>query len=219
MIGHVDCEWVPASHACVASACVPRSGVYIPFVDPAMPAPQAAVCWWSSATSPILEAVSEHTKPGSPADLCIGACYAARHVVIGPTGQQDIILRDAERALTLRLQGSRATLAPINAIFLVRGIPQPQQVAAEFATLAHLLRSPRRDVQRSRERLFLRDALVAVDGYDAGATYRDTAAVIYGSERANTAWASASTAMKERMRRALTKGEEYRDGAYKEFLA
>ena len=84
--------------------------------------------------------------------------------------------------------------------------------------LAHLLRSPQREVRRSREQLFLRDALVALDGHHVGATYRDTAAVIYGPDRANAAWASASTAMKERMRRALARGEEYRDGAYKEFL-
>ena len=64
----------------------------------------------------------------------------------------------------------------------------------------------------------MRDALVALDGRRVGATYRETAAVIYGPERARAAWLSASTAMKDRMRHALARGEQFRDGAYRKLL-
>ena len=64
----------------------------------------------------------------------------------------------------------------------------------------------------------MRDALVALDARWVGATYRETAAVIYGAERAHAAWASSSTAMKERMRHALARAEQFRDGAYRNLL-
>lgn len=190
----------------------------IPFVDPALPAPQAPVCWLTSDAAPILDAVCERAKDNSQADLAIAQYRSAGHVIIGPTGLEHVILKDADRALTLRLQGSRATLAPVSATFLVSGIPQPHRVAADFDILAGLVHSPRHKVYRLRERLFLRDALVALDGRHTGASYRETAAVIYGPERARAAWSSASTAMKERMRHALARGQQFRNGAYKKLL-
>jgi hypothetical protein len=120
--------------------------------------------------------------------------------------------------LTLRLRGSRALLAPVSTTFLVRGIPDPHRLATAFSSLTALMLTPHRRVHRSRERLFLRDALVALDARHIGASYRETAAIIYGAERARVAWSSASTAMKERMRHALARGEQFRDGAYRQLL-
>ena len=172
----------------------------------------------TSTAAPILEAVSDRAKSDSPADLSIAQCRSAGHVIIGPTGEEHVILRDADRALTLRLHGSRASLAPVSATFLIRGTPQPHRVAKDFGILIDLARSSRHTVHRSRERLFMRDALIALDARRAGASYREMAAVIYGPERARAAWSSTSTAMKERMRHALARGEQFRDGAYRRLL-
>ena len=121
-------------------------------------------------------------------------------------------------ALTLRLLGSRACVAPVGLTFLVRGIPDPNRLAAGFTNLAGLLHSPQRTPPHSRERSFMRDALVALDARRGGASYRETAAIIYGADRARAAWSSSSTALKERMRHALARGEEFRDGAYTSLL-
>lgn len=91
-------------------------------------------------------------------------------------------------------------------------------MAAAFRNLAGLVHSPQRTTPRSRERLFMRDALIALDARRVGATYRQTAALIYGVERARAAWSSSSTAIKERMRYALARGEQFRDGAYTTLL-
>jgi hypothetical protein len=172
----------------------------------------------TSTAAPILEALSDRAETDAAVDLSMNQCGSGGHIIIGPTGQQCIILRDAHSACTLLLHGSRASRAPVNVTFLVRGVPDPHRLAAGFRRLAGLLHSPQRRAQRSRERLFMRDALVALDGRSAGATYRDTAAVIYGAERARAAWSSASTAMKERMRHALARGQQFRDGAYRQLL-
>ncbi len=70
----------------------------------------------------------------------------------------------------------------------------------------------------SRNSLCLRNALVAVDCQRLGLSYRETAAVIYGRQRAEEAWNSPSRAMKDEMRRALTKGRDLVEGGYRNLL-
>ena len=70
----------------------------------------------------------------------------------------------------------------------------------------------------SRSSLAFRNALIALDAHEAGLTYFETAAIIYGEDRANEAWQSASRAMKDEMRRALARGRELRDGGYRDLL-
>lgn len=152
------------------------------------------------------------------ADLSIRSQAAAGHVVVGPTGCEHVLLRDAERALTLRLQGSRAHLGPVNITCLTRGIPDPDLAASTFRQLAALVISPSHRAHHSRTRLFMRDALIALDARHLGATYRETAATIYGPEAARAGWARSDTSMKERMRHALARGAALRDGAYRALL-
>ena len=128
------------------------------------------------------------------------------------------MLRDSYGALTLKLQGSRSTLAPVRVTFLVRGIPQLPKLAAEFRILNALLQSPRHRVHRSRECLLNRDALVALDGRRVGASHRETAEVIFGIKRVREEWSGRGGWLKERMRRALAKGQELCGGGYRRSL-
>lgn len=130
-----------------------------------------------------------------------------------------MLLRDAERAVTLRLDGARACLRPIALTFLIDGLPDPLACATRFTTLNQLIVTPCLKAQRSRGRIFMRDALLALDARHLGATYRETAAVLHGVQRARAAWSSTSTAMKERMRHLLARGQALRDGAYRSLLA
>ena len=70
----------------------------------------------------------------------------------------------------------------------------------------------------TRTSLAWRNALIALDAHEAGLTYFETAAIIYSEERAAKAWQSASRAMKDEMRRALSRGRELRDGGYRDLL-
>jgi hypothetical protein len=183
-----------------------------------MPAPEAPVCWTTSAAAPILDAICDRPTGGSSADLSVATHRSARNLIVGPGGEENFILRDSGNAATLRLHGSRASLAPVSANFLVCGIPQPQRLAANFSILYGLVHCPERTVHVSRDRLLLRDALVALDGRCVGASYREMAAVLYGAERARAEWSGVSRAMKDHMRRALAKGEGLRDGGHRELL-
>lgn len=181
-----------------------------------MPAPDAPVYWVGDERS--LDAVAERADAAGTGDLPIVGHVAAKHCIIGPNGEETILLRDAHQSVTLRLHGARACLGNIKLAFEIPGLPDPDGVARRFRQLATLLRSPRAKADPSRSRLFMRDALVALDASHLGATYRETAAVIYGADRARSAWASSNTAMKERMRHALGRARELCDGGYRTLL-
>lgn len=206
------------SLASVVLLSVPSPGASTPFVDPALPAPKACVSWLTSPAAPLLEALCDRPTAGMLADLSLPNLRCEASVIIGPAQEESVILRDSDRSLTLRLHGSRASLAPVATTFLIDGVPNPSTVAANFGTLDVLLRSPRSRLHRSRDRLLFRDAAVALDGRDAGASHREVAEVIFGITRVRAGWSARGGWLKERMRRALAKGRELRDRGYRRAL-
>ncbi len=189
----------------------------ITFVDPALPAPEASLCWLTSSTAPILEALCCRA-PRSAFDLAIADVRSVKSVILGPGREEHVLLGDSERTFALHLQGSRASLGPVCTTFLLRGIPDPMKLAADFVRVDALLRVRQSRTHQSRHRLLLRDALVALDGRRAGASHRDVAKVIFGIERVREAWSGGGGWLKERMRRALAAGEALRDGGYRKAL-
>jgi hypothetical protein len=121
-------------------------------------------------------------------------------------------------ALTLRLHGSRASLAPVTTTFLFSGLPDPDAVSKALRNLTRLLRHPNHKTHVGRDPLLMREAIVALDGRCVGATHRDVAVVLFGYEDVRAAWSGASRWMKDRVCRALAKGEYLRDGGYRDLL-
>ena len=187
------------------------------FVDPALPAPQASLCWLTSSAAPMLEALCRRA-PGSAFDLAVADLPSAKSVIVGPGREEYVLLGDSDLALTLRLRGSRAILGPVRTTFLLRGIPDATKLGADFAKFDKLLHVPRSRVLRSHHRLLLRDALVALDARCVGASHRDVAELIFGKESVRDAWSGRGGWLKERMRRALATGEKLRDGGYRAAL-
>jgi hypothetical protein len=191
-------------------------GLYT-FVDPALSAPEALLCWITSSTAPVLEAVCGRS-PGSDGDFAIANFRSLKGVIVGPGREEYVLFGDSNLALTLWLRGSRAILGPVRTTFLLKRIPNATKLAADFATLGALLNMPRSTVHRSHHRLLLRDALVALDARCVGASHRDVAELIFGVESVRDAWSGRGGWLKERMRRALATGEKLRDGGYCEAL-
>jgi hypothetical protein len=102
--------------------------------------------------------------------------------------------------------------------FQIDGLSKAYLAADILRALSDLLESPPRRSKVSSKRLLLRDALVALDARSAGASHREAAEVIFGVKRVREDWSSQGGWLKERMRRALAKGEELRDGGYRKLL-
>ena len=62
----------------------------------------------------------------------------------------------------------------------------------------------------------LRDALIALDCYRAGATLRETAVVIYGHQRVDRDWPGKG--LRDRMRRSRQRGLALCNGGYRDLL-
>lgn len=207
--------------ACYSGGCrhpsVPKPNGAVPFVDPVLAAPDAPVWWTTGAGGDALNARSYPCRQDHMADLALSRARSIRHVVLGPNGVENVLVRTSCSALTLRLCGARAYRNPVGLTFLVP--------AKSAISQAQLLRKAQemictlgRVVVRTRRQMMMRNALIALDGKSAGATYFEIAVVIYGCTRARQAWRSASRSLKDHVRRAWQLGKRLRDGAYRELL-
>ncbi|WP_432431369.1 DNA -binding domain-containing protein [Rhodomicrobium vannielii] len=68
------------------------------------------------------------------------------------------------------------------------------------------------------QRLSLRDALIAFDRTHAGLRYRDIACLLLGDARVDQEWQIGRTALKDRIRRAVKRGEKLVGGGYRALL-
>lgn len=196
---------------------LPKPNGAVPFVDPALAAPDAPIWWTAHAGGDALDARSYRCQQAHKADLVLSRARSVSHVVIGPDGVENVLVRTTCNALTLRLVGARAHRHPVNLTYLVAA--KSAKSDARLLRVAHdLLLNPERVTVRTRRRLMLRNALIALDGKSAGATYFEIAVVIFGPVRARQAWRSTSRSLKDQIRRAWRLGKRLRNGAYRELL-
>ncbi len=69
------------------------------------------------------------------------------------------------------------------------------------------------------QRLSLRDALIAFDRKNAGQCYRDIARQLLGDARVEKEWQIGHTVLKDRIRRAVKRGDKLVGGGYRVFLS
>ena len=69
------------------------------------------------------------------------------------------------------------------------------------------------------QRLSLRDALIAFDRKNAGQCYRDIARQLLGDARVEKEWQIGHTVLKDRIRRAVKRGDRLVGGGYRAFLS
>ena len=152
--------------------------------------------------------------PGAPADLVLADLPCIRHVVIGPGNVEHLLIRTSERSLTIRLTGHRASQAPVCLTYLVPARSSVKETAAILASLPDLMTMRPRWLKRTRDQELIRDAFIALDGRSVGASHREIAEVSFGIKRVREEWSGKGGWLKERMRRALAKGQALCDGGY-----
>jgi hypothetical protein len=201
-----------------AAAVKPRLGVFAPFVDPNEPAPTANVFWSPDALSLTLSGTATRA-PNS--DLCLERLPSVRQLMIDAKGTQHLKFRSDRRTLSVILDGVAVAVTPARVLFHIDGLEHIERASDGLAKLGEILRH---NIARSDDgtwtatSLAMRDALIALDGHRVRASYRDIATVIFGAERTAEAWRGASTALKDRIRRALKRGLELVAGGYRELL-
>jgi Uncharacterized conserved protein (DUF2285) len=140
-----------------------------------------------------------------------------RQVVIGPDHVEYLLVRTSKRSLTVRLTGHRASQGPVCLTFHVPA-RSAEDAAAHLTWYRDLMAMKSRWIKRTRSQLLVRDALIAVDGRNAGASHREVAEVSVGRKRVREEWSARGGWLKERMRRALAVGEALCDGGHWKYI-
>ena len=151
-------------------------------------------------------------------DVDLGRLGTVSGILIDASGTEHIVLRAGFHTITLRNQGVSMIDAPVNLTFFTDGLPG-LAIAPRLLRLARLLLDP---AQRSKLEPTapapwhrkLREALVALEGYQAGAQQREIAAVLLGRDMADEAWRKGNYSIKQQVHRAVAKGRALSDGGY-----
>ena len=143
------------------------------------------------------------------------------HILLDAAGRQHVVLRIREGTYQLTIAGAHGPIAPVAISLLLENQRDIAVSARHLTKLNTLLASPdapTNPVPRwSAQTKRWRDALIAVDGRRAGATFREIAAVIYGRERVEHDWPG--TGLKVRVHRDFQRGLALCNGGYRDLLA
>jgi len=93
--------------------------------------------------------------------------------------------------------------------FVIPAESRVKEAAAILASYPDLLTMRSRWVKKTSEQMLTRD-----DGHAAGASYREMAEAVHGQKRVREEWSGRGCSMKERMRRALAKGQALCHGGH-----
>jgi hypothetical protein len=138
-------------------------------------------------------------------------------VVIGPDHLEYLLIRTSRRSLTIQLTGHRASRAPVCLVFQVPA-QRAKEEAVRLAWYPALTAIKPRWMKRTSGQLLVRDALVAVDGRQVGASHREVAEVIVGHKRVREEWSARGGWLKGRMQRALAVGQALCGGGHLRYV-
>jgi hypothetical protein len=144
----------------------------------------------------------------------------AVHLLIDDRKRSHLLLVCGPLALQVLIEGADLLSAPVSLNFITRGIAEIGFTIDKLSALRRILTcsSQPREAPRSwsTQTLRLRNALIALDGHAARASYRETAAIIFGKERVARDWPDPS--LKDRVRRSLSRGQTYANGRYRTLI-
>lgn len=122
--------------------------------------------------------------------------------------------------MQLLIEGADLLSGPVTLNFITRGISELGSTIDKLSTLRRILTCSSQFQHALRswstKTLRLRNALIALDGHGAGASYREIATIIFGKERVARDWPDPT--LKDRVRRSLSRGQAYANGGYRTLI-
>lgn len=188
------------------------------FANPTMPAPSSELFWHPTTGVPTLACIA--TK-STGLDVTLQG-FSQRGVTLSLLAMEDtqyLRVSRSQDALTLAITGVSVRPRMQLSFQILGGATLTRDIEAlklwqSFLTTTSVGRVMQPWTARC---LGLRDALIALDGAGANTSYRDIAIVIFGETRVAGEWRANST-LKDRVRRALARGQALRDGGYRMLL-
>ena len=197
-------------------------GRFAPFADPRQLSHEALPIWSEDVGAPVLSARADPITAAAASEnaIFVPDLPGAAHLLIDDRKRSHLLLTCAPLALQLLIEGADLLGGPVSLTFITRGIAELGPAIDKLSALRRILtgssqiRHPPR--RWSTQSLRLRDALIALDGHAAGASYREIATVIFGKHRVANDWPD--PALKDRVRRSLRRGQAYTNGGYRTLI-
>ena len=180
--------------------------------------------FWCESVSPQVITVEAQPFNGSESKGMLDrlfdlALFGSKRIhLTDASGNEHVLIQRGHRVVQMRCRGHTLLDGDVKLRFLLDGFGH---IDAKFATIKRLAKlydqhtgNPAVESNWSASTASLRDALIALDVYQAGHGYRETAIAIYGEEAANERFADPDKSMKNRMVRARKKGIELMEGGY-----
>ena len=176
--------------------------------------------WSPDAGASVLHAQARtiERSPVDDAGVVPSDLPGIEHILVDANGSQHVVLRANGTSLQLLIDGPHVLAHPIGITFLMHGLGAIPETCEHLTTLRRIISppSPRSASPRwTPATRKLHAALVALDGWAAGATHRDVAIVLYGLDYVKRNWESG---LKRRMRHHLLRGLKLSRGGYRSFL-
>ena len=189
------------------------------FADPSQAAPDAFVAWLPTIARRVLRARCTLAVAANAGNVvALSAFRAMRSAVIGADGVPVVTMRRHGCCVGLMAHGWHALARPAAVTFEVEGLDELAGGIDCLRTLQRLLNPAACAGMPATVQERLRQALLALDGSLAGASYRQIATTIFGEDRVSEEWSAASRFLKERVRRLVAKGHALMNGGYRDLI-
>jgi len=178
------------------------------------------VFWSPEIASPALQALIEPAKSPGQANFALSRFAVDISILFDIAGRHQIVFKSRRQSLLLTVTGTADLAGPARITFLTHGAEGAARAPRAFAAFNACL-SPQHKANHARRTTTLlrrRNALIALDGDAAGASYREISTVMFGVKDTAESWSSLNNPRKDQVRRALQRGQALIAGGYRKLL-
>ena len=153
------------------------------------------------------------------ADFRADALRGLASIHVDAVGRQHVVLKSRSRRVTICIRGAAVAVAPARVTFEMTSLAGLFAAQRNVAALQELLDDEPAGVPTwtitAQEK---RDALIALDAHCNGATHRDVATIIFGSDKVDAEWSADGCDLKDYVRRCRSRGVRFMLGGYRRLL-
>ena len=197
------------------------------FASPNQTALTAPVFWCESVSPQVITVETQPLNGGESKGMFDRlfdlALFGSKRIhLTDADGHEHVLIQRGHRVVQMRCRGHTLLDGDVKLKFVLEGFGH---IDAKFATIERLAKlydahtgNAALSADWSASTASLRDALIALDCFQAGQGYRETAIAIYGKEAAKERFSDPDKSMKNRMVRARKKGLELMNGGYLDLM-
>ena len=153
------------------------------------------------------------------ADFRVDALRGLASIHIDAVGRQHVVIKSGSRRVTICIQGAAVAVAPARVTFEITSLAGLFAAQRNVAALQQLFDDePASDPTWTITGQEKRDALIALDAHCNGASHRDVALVIFGSNKIDAEWVADGCDLKDYVRRCRSRGVRLMQGGYRRLL-